>query len=48
MLSEEHNNIIDLIDLSRVREILRQEEAEINRIKDLGLFLFGEDEYQHA
>jgi len=44
-LSEEHNNIIDL---SRVREIIREEEAEINRIKDLGLFIFGEDEYQYT
>jgi hypothetical protein len=43
-LSEEHK----VVDLAYFREMLRQEEAEINRIKDLGLFLFGEDEYQYA
>lgn len=36
------------MDLSRIREIIREEEAEINRIKDLGLFIFGEDEYQYT
>lgn len=44
-MSEEYNNIIDL---SRVREIIREEETEINRIKDLGLFIFGEDELQYV
>lgn len=44
-MNEEHNNIIDL---SRIREIIREEEAEINRIKDLGLFIFGEDELQYV
>lgn len=44
-MSEEHNNTIDL---SRIREIIREEEAEINRIKDLGLFIFGEDELQYV
>ena len=45
-MSEEYNNIIDL---SRIREIIREEEAEINnRIKDLGLFIFGEDELQYV
>lgn len=46
-MSEEHNNI-NIIDLSRIREIIREEEAEINRIKDLGLFIFGEDELQYV
>lgn len=44
-MSEEYNNIIDL---SRVREIIREEETEINRIKDLSLFIFGEDELQYV
>ena len=38
----------EVVDLTYFREVLRQEEAEINKIKDLGLFLFDEDEYQYS
>jgi len=41
-------NTSKVIDLSRVREILNEEEAEIKKIKDLGLFIFGEDELQYV
>ena len=41
-------NTSKVIDLSRVREILNEEEAEIKKIKDLGLFIFCEDELQYV
>lgn len=41
-------NTSKVIDLCKIREILNEEEAEIKKIKDLGLFIFGEDELQYV